>query len=41
MRYIHHGGNTLVQVDTDSDKTADMQIVLHGNLDLVKRDFML
>lgn len=42
VRYIHDGGDTIVQVDTDSDKAADMEIVLYGNrLDLVKGDFIL
>jgi serralysin len=41
VRYTHDSGNTLVQVDTDSDGTANMEIVLAGNLHLMKRDFML
>jgi serralysin len=42
VRYLHEGGDTIVQIDTDSDKAADMEIVLYGNrLDMAKGDFIL
>jgi Ca2+-binding RTX toxin-like protein len=42
VRFEHDSdGNTLVLVDDNADKTADMEIKLLGNIDLVKGDFML
>lgn len=41
VRFEHDGGNTFVLVDDNGDKTADMEIKLVGNIDLVKGDFML
>ncbi len=41
LHYVHDGGMTFVEGDTDGDGLADFVIALTGTLDLVARDFVL
>ena len=41
IRWFRSGGDTIVEVDTDGDRIADMRIVLDGRLTLDDSDFLL
>jgi GH24 family phage-related lysozyme (muramidase) len=41
IRWFRRGGDTIVEVDTNADRKADMRIVLEGNLTLTAGDFLL
>jgi Ca2+-binding RTX toxin-like protein len=41
LHYVHDGGNTYVEGDTDGDGTADFVIMLTGTVNLVASDFVL
>jgi serralysin len=41
VHYLHVGSSTVVQVNTDNDTTAEMEIWVSGGPDLVKSDFVL
>jgi hypothetical protein len=41
VRYLKDGGSTVVQVNTDGDAQAEMDIYLTGNFNLNASDFVL
>jgi len=41
VRYVKEAGDTLVQIDTNGDGTADMQIKLDHAMDLTASNFVL
>lgn len=41
LRYVFHGGHTLISGDTNGDKTADFEIELGTHVALAKGDFLL
>ena len=41
IRWFRDGDETILEVDTNSDRTADLQIVLEGRLTLDETDFLL
>ncbi|MXO61062.1 hypothetical protein GRI89_16080 [Altererythrobacter salegens] len=41
LRYVHGGGTTFVEGDTNGDRLADFSIALTGLHTLVSGDFML
>ncbi|MAS36104.1 MAG: hypothetical protein CL610_19000 [Anaerolineaceae bacterium] len=41
VRYTQTGGNTIVEIDSDADGTADLEIELTGTITLVGGDFIL
>ncbi|MFM2277798.1 MAG: hypothetical protein RLZZ444_29, partial [Pseudomonadota bacterium] len=41
LRFDRRGGDTFVEGDTNGDKFADLIIMLDGNINLTKSDFML
>jgi serralysin len=41
IRWLQDGVETIVEVDADGDKSADMRIVIEGSLTLAETDFLL
>jgi hypothetical protein len=41
IHYSYQGANTLLEISTDSDAGAEMQILLHGHVGYLKSDFVL
>jgi GH24 family phage-related lysozyme (muramidase) len=41
IRWFESGGDTIVEMDVDADREADMRIVLEGSLTLTENDFLL